>query len=124
MINEQINDLELRISELEIEELLKKCDEGMKRIAPILAKQRGARPAGRTQPGTTSGLWTLRTTRQADGTERHELRSAAQTLTLPKDRSSWPAEARKAIEGFEAIDRRRSVGGRLVSSASGSAKLS
>jgi hypothetical protein len=110
MSENELNRLEERLLDLEFQRLKK-------------ANQRWTRATVTRSTQSKKKAWTLSETRDTDGSMRYHLRSVDGARDLPKNRALWPADVRKAVEKFEALDQARSVNGRLISRAGGSARL-
>lgn len=110
-MNEELLELEDRIRDLEFKQL--KMSNGWTRTQ-ITA----------TSTAATSKRVPLemRVSRRG-GATKYELRSASGWTPLPADRKLWPVEARKMQDEFDEYDKRRRVGGRLISAACGTAGI-
>jgi len=116
-MNEQLLNLEDRILDLEFKRL--KTLVGWERTRITATR---SIPATKTEPAKKVPL-EMRTSTSPHGAKKHELRTATGWQTLPASRDLWPAELRQMHEQFEAIDKKRRVGGRLISASIGSAGL-
>jgi hypothetical protein len=101
--NKQLLDsIEDKILDLEFKQLKKQL--GCERVL-ITAKPRAS----------SSTSHQARISKQRDGTNRYEVRSAdGSWRTLSRDRSTWPSWFRESEERYEEFNKSRTHGGRLT----------
>ena len=102
MLNEAIGRLEDKILELEFQKLKK--EHARQSVLVTTAPEQKTKSTG----------WQLRTTRLPGNKRRYELRTEVGWKALSSDKSTWPREIREAYEGFERIDKGRTIGNRIV----------
>jgi hypothetical protein len=109
---EELDDLEFRVLDMEIARL-KKMHAKQSVLVTTTAK-----PA-------TKDCWNQwRSTRQKGGRILYEHRTTSGGWTaFPADRAKWPSWVRAEVEKVEEFDKRRTVGGRMISAGGGTVKM-
>jgi hypothetical protein len=107
----KLDELEERVLNLQYKEL-KKSLPGLRQFS-ITPKA-----SAKTSPISPTGL-TISSRRRGGSTSYSVRYASGATATLPADRASWPADIRAMIEKIEEFDKKRNVGGRMISASIG-----